>query len=319
MRNIAHKVTGDDLTADEFNDIPSEEKNIITSTGQTLSAGDLYQIAKAVSTYVAVGDFYIDSGSGNSYILTAVSPLQAPIAYMDGFRIRFRISHTNTGASTVNVNGLGTKAIVKEDGVSPLIAGDLPIGEHGELIFHADKDSFELYSHKHQDDVFRTGMILAYPEFVSLPGWIPYTENNTIGSTASSAQTHDDATKQLFLLYWANSHVIISGGKGATALADWNANKTLTFPSTNGKVLANAAYWAGSGDITGQSTHILTLGELATHQHTYNQVFAPVAPGVASGGNFAITTTVVETGFTGSSTAFNVMQPTSFIFFIIKL
>ena len=29
MRNIAHKATGSDLTADEFNDIPAEEENII--------------------------------------------------------------------------------------------------------------------------------------------------------------------------------------------------------------------------------------------------------------------------------------------------
>lgn len=60
-------------------------------------------------------------------MLTKVGLKQAPSALdaqHDGLRIRFRPTNANTGASTVNVNSLGAKALVREDG-SALAADDL--------------------------------------------------------------------------------------------------------------------------------------------------------------------------------------------------
>lgn len=277
MRNLPHKVTGDDLTADEFNDIPEEEENLITSTGQALTAGDLYQIAKAVAMYSSVGDFYVDSGSANAYVLTAVSPLQAPHQYMDGMRVRFRISHTNTGSATINVNTLGVKAIVKEDGVSPLGEGDLPIGEHGELIFHADINSFELYSHKYQDQGFITGDNVWTDNSGFRAGWI-WIDNSyftTIGSVTSGANIRANADcENLFKLYWtypdAECHVI--GGRGVSAAADWTSNKQITIPDKFMRVFAvwDRQHIVHAGSIVGAATNALTDASFnAPHSHTY--------------------------------------------------
>lgn len=62
-----------------------------------------------------------DSGSANAYAVTCTP---APAAYETGMRIKFKATNANTGASTVNVNGLGTKTI-KRYGTTDLSSGDI--------------------------------------------------------------------------------------------------------------------------------------------------------------------------------------------------
>jgi hypothetical protein len=52
--------------------------------------------------------FVIASGSANAYV-TDYDP--AVSAYVEGLELSFQPNHTNSGASTLNVNGLGAKAI----------------------------------------------------------------------------------------------------------------------------------------------------------------------------------------------------------------
>lgn len=325
MRNIPIKVTGDDLTADEFNDIPEEEENLITSTGQALTAGDLRQIAKAVATYTAVGDFFGDSGSGNNYILFPLSSFAAPTQYWDGMRVRFRISHENTGSSTINVNGLGVKNIVKEDGVSPLAAGDLPIGEHGELIFHADKDAFELYSHKNQNNSFITGDLIITTRTAVRPGWISYFSPGTIGSATSGATIRANAdTEQLFKLWWAqfsNALCPVSGGRGATADADWAANKTIgVYPFYTHYMLCLANNLAGAvGTQFGEAAHTLSIGEMPGHTHSYLITDGGQGHGGDKPDVMNYTTTVALTGGQGGSQPHNNLPPSSVMNFYVKL
>jgi len=145
MENVPVKVTGDNLTAVEYNTgLQTEAKNAVTSSGQTLSGGDLYQLSKSMAIYTASGDFYVDSGTVNNYVLSTVASMQAPIQYIDGMSVRFRVANTNTGASQVNVTSLGLKDILRKDRVSPLSAGDLPINQHAVLIYHSDIDAFTL-------------------------------------------------------------------------------------------------------------------------------------------------------------------------------
>lgn len=76
------------------------------------------------------------------------------------------------------------------------------------------------------------------------------TIENSIGNTLSSAVTraHVD-TKALFLFLWtnysANDICPVSGGRGTTALGDWNANKKIQLPHSYQCLIADAG--AGSG------------------------------------------------------------------------
>lgn len=124
MQDLNDKVTGNTLPATEWNEVPTELQNIIEDTGQTLSGVDLDQLGKGIASYVASGDFYIDSGTANSYVLSGVGSKQVPPAYVNGMKIRFLPANSNTGASTVNVATLGVKNLRRVDGTA-LQANDL--------------------------------------------------------------------------------------------------------------------------------------------------------------------------------------------------
>lgn len=121
------------LGADQWNQFPTEVQNIITALGQALSAFDLNQLGKSIAGYVAHGDFYSDIGSADTYVLSAIGGKQTPPTYSDGMSIRFIPNSSNTGASTINVGGLGAVALKSESG------GDLQAGSIFEnIINHAE-------------------------------------------------------------------------------------------------------------------------------------------------------------------------------------
>jgi hypothetical protein len=67
--------------------------------------------AAALSELRAV--FALDTGTANAYAMTLA---KAPLAYTTGMTIAFKAVNANTGASTINVNALGAKAIRIWDG-----------------------------------------------------------------------------------------------------------------------------------------------------------------------------------------------------------
>lgn len=66
-----------------------------------------------------------DTGAANAYVVT-LSP--APTAYVTGMEVVFKATNANTTASTINVNALGAKSIVK-NGSEALISGDISAGQ----------------------------------------------------------------------------------------------------------------------------------------------------------------------------------------------
>jgi hypothetical protein len=139
MQNIPTKNTGDSLTAAEFNDIPDELENAITSAGITLSGADVTQLAKAIAHYVGNSSFYTDTGVADAYVATVIGTNKAPPAYVDGMVVEFKIGNTNTGASTINVDGLGVKNIT-----GTAAAGDLTAGNFIKLRFNIGSGEFDI-------------------------------------------------------------------------------------------------------------------------------------------------------------------------------
>lgn len=124
MAKFDTKVDGNTVSGDEYNNVVNPLKNLITSSGQTIDTSNT-QVVKAVADYAAVGTFYADSGTANSYVLSTIGSRLAPNAYSVGMEIRFRATNANTGASTVNVGGLGVKNIKQADGSTDLTAADI--------------------------------------------------------------------------------------------------------------------------------------------------------------------------------------------------
>lgn len=72
-----------------------------------------------------------------------------------------------------------------------------------------------------------------------LTGWVRF-NGRTIGSATSGATERANAdTQALFLYLWAaDANLTVSGGRGASAAADWAANKTITLPDGRERALA---------------------------------------------------------------------------------
>lgn len=125
---------------DDLNGFKNENNNLIEGSGQTLNTGDNQQTNKAVAQYSMDGDFFNDTGAANAYTLSAIGAKSGPASYTDGLSVRFETANPNTGASTVNIAGLGAKAIVA-NGVA-LAASQ--ITGRVTITFDLSNDRFEL-------------------------------------------------------------------------------------------------------------------------------------------------------------------------------
>jgi len=78
---------------------------------------------------------YDESGVADGYILDLRANQQGVAAYFEGMIARFTPGNTNTGPSTVNVNGLGVTTIRQPGGLIDVTAGDLIAGQTTTLIY----------------------------------------------------------------------------------------------------------------------------------------------------------------------------------------
>lgn len=149
---------------------------------------------------------------------------------------------------------------------------------------------------------------------------------STIGNAGSGADRANADTVDLFGLVWnsmADAQAPVSGGRGASAVADFTANKTITIPDVRGRSFLGTGQGATltdrvHGDSSGAETHQLSTAELASHAHLSQLgVFT-------AGGNYPMGATVPN-GFqtnslnSGSSVPHNNMQPWLALNVICKL
>lgn len=90
-------------------------------------------------------------------------------------------------------------------------------------------------------------------------GWLPC-NGLTIGSALSGANHASADNEALFLFLWqTDESLVVVGGRGANAAADWAANKRLTLPDMRGRVLAGLDTMGNSA--AGVFTGLDALGE----------------------------------------------------------
>lgn len=184
----------------------------------------------------------------------------------------------------------------------------------------------------------RTGDVKTNITASFLQGWV-HMNDGSIGNVGSLATNRANAdTFQLYKTLWdsvIDPFAPVSGGRGASAVADFLANKTLTLPLALGRALSSAGVGAGlTGRFLGQnagaeSTSIaLTSANMAAHTHTYVETVAPGA--IISNATGGLTVAARNTG-TGNAiggaalgnpgTPFSVVTvpPSIYMNFFIKL
>ena len=106
-------------------------------------------------------------------------------------------------------------------------------------------------------------------------GWV-LANDGSIGSLSSGATNRANAdTEPLYALLWgniSNTYCPVSTGRGASAAADFAANKTLTLSRLMGRALMIAGAGASLtnrtlGQYLGTETHTLVTGEMPAHTH----------------------------------------------------
>lgn len=191
-----------------------------------------------------------------------------------------------------------------------------------------------------------TGTVEIVP-FSSAPtGWV-LMNDGTIGNAASGATTRANAdTENLFIELWnscSDTNCPVSGGRGASAAADFAANKTIQLPQVVDSLIAAAGAGAGltSRDLAAQvGSDDITIAEdeMPAHNHTLyghgatstgatNRQVARYDLASSSAGSLTMNTYIpdetVETAGSGlpndPQDTFNVQQPSVRLNAIIKL
>ena len=87
--------------------------------------------------------------------------------------------------------------------------------------------------------ILQTGYVVAYYGTGTKSGFVRM-NGRTIGSATSGATERANADcEPLFEYLWqTDANLTVSGGRGASAAADWAANKTIKLPDARGSVLA---------------------------------------------------------------------------------
>ena len=118
MKDLNGVVIGNAISPTEWNHERDEVQGTVESTGQTLNEADATQQRKAIATYSGAGDYYTMGGTVTAIVLTIVASLEAPHAYRDGLRVRFRPTGQATGAATIRVGALAIVDLKRADGAA---------------------------------------------------------------------------------------------------------------------------------------------------------------------------------------------------------
>jgi len=154
MEDLNDKVLGSNLSAGEWNQVPSEIQNVIEGTGQGLTNGDLNQLGKGIADYVGSSNFYADGGSSSAYVLSSVGAKQPITAYVDGLIVSFVAANSNVaGVVTVTVNALG---VITIDNATE--GNEISKGKYTVLRYDAALSRFLV-----QKDFSPVGVIQAWP------------------------------------------------------------------------------------------------------------------------------------------------------------
>jgi hypothetical protein len=135
--------------------------------------------------------------------------------------------------------------------------------------------------------IFQTGDLILAGKNGTRDGFVRWNGRSIGSATSSASERANPDCEAAFLYLWnnfANGQCPVSGGRGASAAADWAANKNITLPDCRSTALVGfddmgntaAAYGdppitTGSrilaGSIVGANTHTLIVAQLPAHTH----------------------------------------------------
>jgi len=250
---------------------------------------------------------YLTSVSGTNTI-TATGPV-GMAAYATGQVFRFISAGANTGATTININSIGAKAVVKLNG-SPLVSGDIPSGAMLSVAY--DGTSFQLQSTLGVSS-FSAGATGLTPSSattgaVTLAGVLGKLNGGTGALTASI--TFVARTSNVVTITTSGVHGFVTGDYVTVAAVTntaFNGNFTITgTPTTTSftyaQTAANVGTTADTGTITDLSYVNLTTNVTGTLYPNFGGTGASTLPtGNLVVGNATSTVSTIAPALNGES------------------
>lgn len=228
---------------------------------------------------------YDESGAANAYVLDLKTNQQGPAAYFDGMIAMFEAGNANTGASTVNVAGLGSVNIKLKGGSADPAANDILTGRDTVLIYRTSPSAhFELQ---------RLGQVKTTVVTVTNAAWAPQPDTKVIKFIAVGAGGGGGGGAG-----GAGGAFSAHGGGGGTCikttpLIDATYNITIGAGGTGGAAGANNGTDGGDTTVVGSvgpGTNVNLLagggdGGLGDTNSSGTGTLASTAGGAASGGS----------------------------------
>jgi microcystin-dependent protein len=308
--------------------------------------------------WLDLGGMLDTAGTSTAFTLTTNQNIST---LTDGACVSARMHATNGASATLAVDGTAAKSITTAPS-TPASSGMLLIGSVHTFVYDAGNDEWRLKGVFVPDGVAKTGDLKVKATSTTDAGWVLAAKGHTIGNASSGATRANADTEALFLQLWSDYSntllpILDSSGsastRGATASADYAANKRMPVPEINGRVLAALDNLGGTsantvtnssadtlGGTLGAETHTLQTSEIPAHSHgvtdpghthtgTVANVWGPASGESASPGggrnldSRSFTTSNNTTGISinnaGGGGSHNNMQPTFFGYVFIKL
>ena len=196
-------ITGTTISSTVFNnltaDLATGLTTALTKDGQSTPTANIgmgaFKITNLAAGTVASDAARLDQVQGGAATFISVTGtdtltgtvVPALSAYATGNQFSFLVANTNTGAVTINVDGIGAKAITRT-GTTALVAGDMVAGQAVEIIY--DGTRFQLVNGNSFTNLKVSGTL-------GVTGVATFTAQPIVSSLTASLPVFTDASKGL--------------------------------------------------------------------------------------------------------------------------
>ena len=196
-------ITGTTISSTVFNnltaDLATGLTTALTKDGQSTPTANIgmgaFKITNLAAGTVASDAARLDQvqgGAATFITVTGTDTLTGTVvpalsAYSTGNQFSFLVANTNTGAVTINVDGIGSKAITRT-GTTALVAGDMVAGQAVEIIY--DGTRFQLVNGNSFTNLKVSGTL-------AVTGIATFTAQPIVSSLTASLPVFTDASKGL--------------------------------------------------------------------------------------------------------------------------